>query len=145
MASPLFERLARPLTVDGGLLLLRFWLGGMMIYHGWGKVPPSEKFLAGVVEMGFPMPEVFGWAAALSEFGGGILLVLGLLSRPAALFGAATMAVAGFIRHADDPFGKKELAFAYLVLHLIVVLTGPGRIALDSLLASRRNRSTAQP
>ena len=137
--APLFSRLARPLTVDGGVLILRVWLGAMMISHGVGKVfGTPEKFMEGVAGMGFPMPEVFAWAAALSEFAGGILLVFGLFARPAALLGAITMAVAAFIRHADDPFGKKELALTYLVLHLVVILAGPGRFSLDWLLGRRK-------
>jgi len=139
--TSLFARLTRPLTVDGGLLLLRIWLGSMMISHGVGKVFGTPgKFMESVAGMGFPMPEVFAWAGALSEFAGGILLIGGLLSRPAALLGGITMAVAAFIRHADDPFGKKELALTYLVLHLVVLLAGPGRISMDSYLASRTGK-----
>jgi putative oxidoreductase len=43
--------------------------------------------------MGLPAPELFSWLAGLTEFGGGLLLTLGSLTRPTALFIAATMLV----------------------------------------------------
>ena len=132
--------LLRPVAVDTASALLRVWLGTMGMVHGYGKVFGGiGKFTGGVASMGFPAPELFAWAAALSEFAGGALLVLGLLTRPSALFMALTMAVAGFIRHADDPFKVKELALTYLVLSIVVLLTGPGRFSLDALLARRRS------
>src|SRR3989338_5873123 len=85
---------------DIGLLWLRVLTGLGMAYHGYGKVfgGSMDKMTEGVAAMGFPAPEFFAWAAALSEFAGGILLVLGLFTRPAALFILITMAVAVFIK-----------------------------------------------
>lgn len=138
MTHSLFDRLSRPLTVEGGILLLRLWLGAMMIFHGWGKVfNPSAKFITGIGDMGFPMPEVFATAAAWSEFGGGVLLVLGLFARPAAIFGAITMGVAAFMKHGNDVFGDGEQALTYLILHVIILLIGPGRFSLDCIIAWR--------
>lgn len=132
MASRFSAFLNRSYSHDNAVLLLRLWLGAMMIVHGYGKVFGGlERFTAGVEKMGFPAPELFAWAAALSEFGGGILLILGLFTRPAAIFVTCTMFVAAFIRHMDDPFGKKELSITYLVLALILLITGPGRLSLD--------------
>ena len=124
--------LSRSWSRDSAVLLLRVWLGAMMIYHGYGKVfERIDGFTEGVAKMGFPMPEFFAWAGALSEFGGGILLILGLFSRPAALFVSSTMFVAAFVRHLDDPFGKKELALTYLVMAIALAITGPGKYSLD--------------
>ncbi|MGE3802954.1 MAG: DoxX family protein [Candidatus Kapaibacterium sp.] len=130
--------LTRSWSRDWAILLLRLWLGSMMIYHGWGKVFGNiDKFTEGVAKMGFPMPEFFAWSAALSEFGGGLLLIFGLFTRPAAMFVGITMIVAGFVRHLDDPFGKKELSLTYLVLALVILIAGPGKAALDRLLFNR--------
>ncbi len=87
----------------------------------------------GVTKMGFPMPVVFAWAAALSEFAGGILLALGLLARPAAFFIFCTMTVAAFVVHGKDPLNVKELAFAYWAVAGALMLTGPGDLSLDKL------------
>lgn len=128
--------IARALTQsysrDGAIAFLRIWLGAMMIVHGYSKVfGDNTRFFEGVADMGFPVPELFGWLAAFSEFGGGVLLILGLLTRPAALLVAATMGVAAFVRHFDDPFGNKELPLTYMVIAIALLIAGPGKISLD--------------
>lgn len=120
-------------TADLGLLFLRVFAGlSLALAHGLGKLPPSERFLTGVAEMGFPLPILFGWAAGLSEFGGGILIAAGLLTRPAALAIACTMAVAAFVRQAGDPFLERELALLYGTVALMLILAGAGRYSIDA-------------
>ena len=124
---------------DVGLLLLRVFAGlTMAVAHGWKKVADPSGIIENAAGLGFPMPALFGWAAALSEFLGGLLLAVGLLTRPSALLIAVTMAVAGFLRHASDPFQKKELAFVYLAVAICFVLTGSGRYGVDPLIQPRR-------
>lgn len=69
-----------------------------------GKIRPSDGFTQGIADMGFPAPQSFAWAAGLLEFGGDILLALGLMTRPASLLIGVTMLVVAFIRHVADPF-----------------------------------------
>lgn len=127
-----------PICSDTGLLILRVAFGAGMVYHGYGKVTGDlSKFVEGVAALGFPMPFFFAWAAALSEFLGGLFLMAGFLTRPSALLIAFTMAVAAFGRHADDPFQKKELALAYLFAALCLIFTGSGRLGADAKFASR--------
>ncbi len=66
---------------DIGLLWLRVLMGAGIAYHGYGIVfgGNMEHFAQSVAHLGFPRPEIFAWAAALSEFLGGILIALGLL------------------------------------------------------------------
>jgi putative oxidoreductase len=131
--------LVQPYSYDVPVLMLRLWLGATGIVHGYPKVfGGMEKFTEGVAKMGFDPPGLFAWAAALAEFGGGILLIVGLLTRPAAVMMAVTMFVAGFIAHGDDPFKVKELALCYLVLSLVIFLIGPGRFSLDAVLFRKR-------
>ena len=118
-----------------GFLALRVWTGlSLALAHGLGKVPPSEKFVAGVVELGFPLPALFAWAAGLSELLGGILLALGLATRPASFFIMVTMLVAGLLRHAADPFSVKEKAFIYAFIAVCFLIVGAGKLSLDSLI-----------
>jgi putative oxidoreductase len=127
-------------VADAGLLLVRLFAGLALAFaHGAGKMPPSERFAAGVAELGFPAPEVFAWAAGLSEFLGGLLLAIGLLTRPAALAIAFTMGVAAFGRHAADPFADKEKALLFLAVALMFLLVGSGRYGLDRLIYRRRD------
>jgi putative oxidoreductase len=120
---------------DAGLLVLRLAAGlGMAFAHGIKKLPPPQGFIDGVGSLGFPAPSLFAWLAALAEFGGGLLLAVGLLTRPAAFTMAFTMAVAFFMQHGGDPFKVKEPAFLYLAVSLCFLLTGPGRFSVDGLI-----------
>ena len=122
---------------DLGLFALRV-LGGVGIaIHGYPKVFEAGK-IAGLTDaartMGFPVPVLFAWAAALSELLGGILVALGLGTRVAAFFIFCTMSAAAFIHHRADPLGTRELALAYWTISLTVMLTGPGGLSLDRML-----------
>src|SRR5215203_2186929 len=123
---------------DLGLLILRAGAGAFIAYgFGFAKVyrdgtfGPPEQLISGVKGMGFPAPTAFAWIVALTEFVGGILLALGLFTRPMALALTFNMAVAGFVAHAKDPFAVKEHALLYMVAFATFIFTGAGRYSLD--------------
>jgi putative oxidoreductase len=129
---------------DFGLLVLRVAFGVYIALHGWGKVYSNgqfglpEQLVAGVTSMGFPAPTLFAWMAALTEFLGGILIALGLLTRPAALALVINMSVAAFVAHGEDPWyapggRSKEMALLYLAPFVVLLLTGAGRFSIDRL------------
>ncbi len=126
------------LSANVALLILRVFTGLSLAFaHGIHKLPPSERFIEGVANMGFPTPALFGWAAGISEFFGGIFLALGLLTRPSAFFIFITMMVAAFVRHAPDPFSVKEKALLFAIVALALVLIGAGKYSLDAVLGKR--------
>lgn len=117
------------------MTLLRVVAGLLMAsLHGFGKVPPSAELIQGTAGLGFPMPELFAWAAALSELVGGVFLALGLFTRPSALFLGITMFVAAFGVHLNDALQTKELSLIYLFIALIFVFRGGNRLAVDNLI-----------
>ena len=136
---------------DLGLLVLRVGVGLMMaIGHGKSKMfgaggfGPPAQLVEGVEALGFP--GFFAWLVALAEFGGGILLALGLLTRPAALALSFNMAVAAFMAHGKHPWfmsgtgPAKEPALLYLVPFIAVMLMGAGRYSLDRLVSRRTTK-----
>lgn len=124
---------------NAGIALLRIFAGASLaLAHGFGKIPVTPQFIENTANLGFPMPTVFAWAAALSEFLGGSFLALGLFTRLSGFFVAFTMAVAAFGVHLNDPFGKKELALMYLFVGLCFMLKGAGDWSLDAVLRKRK-------
>src|SRR5690606_37347068 len=108
-----------------GFLLLRV-IGGLSLAfaHGLGKVPPSDGFIGRVTGMGFPMPELFAWLSATAEFGGGLLLALGLFTRPAAFLVVGNMVIVALMAHAGDPFSGREKAVLFGAIALFCLLAG---------------------
>lgn len=124
---------------SAGMALLRIFAGLSMAFgHGFKKLPPSEGFIATVKGLGFPAPELFAWVAALSEFGGGILLALGLATRLSSLMVLGTMVVAFAGVHLRDPFDKQEMALLYLFVSLLFFLRGAGAWSIDALISGKR-------
>jgi putative oxidoreductase len=131
----MFGSTANARTTDLGLLILRVFTGlALAIAHGAGKFPPTERFIDGVAKMGFPQPAIFAWAAAGAELIGGVLLAIGLLTRPSALFIAITVGTAAFVRHAADPFSGKEKALLFLAVAVLYLLAGAGRYSIDAMM-----------
>lgn len=126
-------------AADLGLLILRVLAGLALAFaHGLGKIPPSEGFVSMVGNMGIPAPGLFTWLSGLAEFGGGILLALGLLTRPAALFIIINMLTALLIAHAGDPFGDREKAFLFCAIALLYLFAGAGQYSVDARIRDRR-------
>lgn len=139
-----------------GLLVLRAVVGLAFAFHGWPKIQNPMHWMDAMG--GQDMPGVLQALAALSEFGGGIALVVGLLTPLAALGIGATMSVAVFHVHLkmQHPFVSArggpsyELAAVYLAAAILFLLVGPGRLSLDALLfgssvpASRSNAATEE-
>ena len=123
---------------DIGLLCTRLFFGFSMAFaHGINKVPPSEKWVQNVKELGFILPDLFAWSAGLSELLGGILIALGLCTRGASFFVLITMLVAAFIAHDGDPYRKMELGLCYGVVSLMLMSLGAGRYSIDRLISAR--------
>lgn len=117
------------------MLLLRVTVGLFMaLLHGYGKLPVSDEFIQGTASLGFPFPFFFAWAAGLTEFLGGILLALGVFTRPVGFLLAVTMGVAAFMQHAADPLQVKEMALLYFVMAIVFMVRGGNKFSVDSLI-----------
>ena len=117
------------------LSLLRIVSGLIFLEHG------TQKFLS------FPAGQMAGagWAlaqpghyAGIIEISCGLLIALGLFTRPAAFLASGTMAVAYWLSHAPRDFfpvnnmGDAAILFCFVFLYL--VFAGPGPLSLDARL-----------
>lgn len=136
-----FQPLALPQLPSGALLLLRLISGLAFVYHGWGKIQNPFGWMGDESAV----PGIFQFLAALSEFGGGIAWMVGLVT-PLASFGMlCTMIVATYM-HAvvkGDPFvghgGSYEPALVYLGISLLFIAMGPGKFSADRYLFGERS------
>ncbi|TNG91697.1 DoxX family protein [Pasteurellaceae bacterium USgator11] len=123
------------------LALLRIIAAYMFIWHG------TAKFFEYPVSMtggngGVALFSQYGLAGVL-EIGGGILLALGLFTRPVAFLLSGQMAVAYFMVHGAAGnilmplLNQGELAALYSVVFLYFVFAGPGALALDNKICKK--------
>lgn len=128
-----------------GAMLMRLVLGVIMLAHGYEKIIPRGALYAFTQEVAhLGMPPWLGYAAAFTEFFGGLLLILGLLSRVAALGCAIDMGVAVVKVHLHA--GLKghpgqagfEFPLALFAIALMLVFTGSGLLGLDRVLGKGR-------
>lgn len=125
-----------------GLLGMRIALGAVMIVHGYPKVIGIHGVEKSFSSMGLPW-----WSAYLSagaEFFGGILIIIGLLTRPAAVALLIDMVVAIAKVHWKNGLvgqGNYQLPMTLAALSLALIFFGGGPIALDAILGRGRGGS----
>jgi len=144
----LFQLTFLPTSNAIALLVLRLWLGGSMLaLHGWGKLINYSS-----LSTSFPDPLGVGAhfsliLALVGEVLCPILLMLGFVTRLAALGAATTMAVAWYAVHKMALTGAQsgELAFIYLAGFVALVLAGAGRYSLDGTGGAGGGSSRVKP
>lgn len=129
--------------IDAALLLLRLAFAGIMIAHGAQKlfVFGIGNVTGGFEKMGIPMAGLMGPFIALLEVLGPIALVIGLLTRLAALGLALDMLGAIFLVHLKNGFFNPqgiEFPLALAAAYFAIVIAGPGAYSLDAVIARRR-------
>lgn len=132
-------------AADVGLLLIRLILAAVFVFHGGQKLfglfggPGLSAIAEGFGKMGFPLPMVSALLAGSAEFFGGLVLLIGVGARIAAVPMAFTMFVASFAVHGKAfsmQHGGMEYALTLAVTLVAVVLMGPGRLTIARLFDS---------
>jgi putative oxidoreductase len=128
--------------IDTALAVLRIALGVTFIMHGGQKlfVYGFDGVTGAFSQMGIPAPGFFGPFVGFVEFFGGIAIVLGLLTRLAALGVGSTMVVAILTVHLKQGFfnpGGVELPLALLASAIALVIAGAGAYSADAAIAKR--------
>ena len=128
------------------LLLVRLYWGWQFMQTGWGKLNNLPKVTEFFTTLGIPMPGITAHFIAGLEFAGGILLILGLGSRLIALLLTVNMLVAYITADREALFSVisnpdkfyAAAPYTFLFASLIVLIFGPGKLALDELFAGWR-------
>lgn len=125
------------------LSVLRIMTGLLFLQHGTAKYLgfPAIDYFANLDPLSLP-----GIAGVL-ELVGGVLIVLGLFTRPAAFILSGLMAAAYFIAHAPQDFyplvNQGELAVLYSFVFLYFVAAGPGPWSVDAAIRGSSQKSAA--
>jgi putative oxidoreductase len=127
------------------LLLVRLDWGYQFFESGWAHLHTMPKFIEFMTGLGIPAPTLNAYFVAVLETVGGILLALGLGSRLISLLLAGDMFVA-FITADSEAFKSifssdpdkffNAAPHAFLFIALIILAFGPGKFALDTLVAA---------
>jgi putative oxidoreductase len=124
------------------LLFVRLYWGWQLAQSGWGKLHNLANVTSFFTSLNLPYPAETAVFISCVEFFGGILLALGLLSRMTALVLTINMAVAyvtadreALLSFFSDPDKFYAAApYTFLVASVIILLFGPGKLALDALI-----------
>jgi len=130
---------------DFAVLIIRLFIGPCFVVHALGKLGVvgngnMDGFASWLEDLGVPFAAFQARMAMVSELAGGILLTVGLFTRPACLVLMVTMIVAGKLGHrgagyliTNDPPGA-EYTINLAVIAFALFVTGPGTVSLDALI-----------
>jgi putative oxidoreductase len=126
------------------MLAVRLYWGWQFMQTGWGKLTNIGKVIHFFTDLGIPAPALNAYFVSGLEFGGGLLLVLGLGSRLIALPLVIDMMVAYILADREALFSiisnpdkfTAAAPYTFLVASLLVLIFGPGKLSLDTLLAA---------
>lgn len=125
---------------DVGVLILRLAFGFQLVKVSYlNALYPAEnipQFVAFLTALGFPMPSIGAYVAAYTEFLGGILLLLGLWTRWAAMFLIINFSVAFTMAHLrlNDDYQNTFASANLLAVNIFLLLNGPGKYSIDEWL-----------
>lgn len=133
-------------------LLTRLVLGEGFFLTGHGKLENVGNTVQFFTDLGIPFPELNAAFVSRLEFYGGIALALGLLTRLVAAGLASTMVVAlltadrerflGALRLSGDQNLTDVVPFVFLLFLAWLVISGPGVVSADALVARWLRRSS---
>ena len=139
----LFPQTFRGKGVSFLILCIRLFFGVLFFMHGLDKMTNFDQ-------LSLTFPDIMGFGSYMSlmlsifaEFCCSLFLIFGLLVRVLLIPMIIAMAVAFFDVH-DAMMPEGELSLIYLIVFIIIYLTGPGRISLDYLIDARFKNESRQ-
>jgi putative oxidoreductase len=141
---------ASPRQLSLGIALVRIITGVVFLAHGCQKffVFGIAGATAAFGQMGVPAPSITAPLVAIVEVAAGIALILGLLTRLAALGLAINMLGAIFLVRLKGGFfipNGAEYETVLFVACVALVIAGAGALSIDDAIAMRRSAATGDP
>lgn len=131
-----------PLWYNEGLFVVRLVLGFFMAYHGWEVFDKNlmDEYAKWDQFKGGPSPVFMVYLGKYAELVAGVLLILGWLTRLAAITVIVTMAyIAFFVGKGVIWYGDQH-PFMFVLLGLVFLFTGPGCYSLDAARELKKNK-----
>jgi putative oxidoreductase len=127
------------------LLFVRLYWGWQFAQTGWGKLHHLDKIASFFTSLNIPFPTLNAHLVSSFEFIGGILMILGLGTRPTGLLLTGNMLVAYWTADREALFsvfsdpGKFYVAdpYTFLFASAMILIFGAGPFSVDTLLAKR--------
>jgi putative oxidoreductase len=124
-------------------LIGRLLMGWIFVSSGFGKLMNVAGFAAVLTKRGVPAPSFMGWLGAIVEFGGGLLIILGVKIRYVAILMILFVIVATLISHRYWDYPAEQLAAQHTNFWknitiigglLFMFLAGAGRYSIDGMM-----------
>lgn len=112
----------------------------MLLTHGWSKITHFSERLNSFADPVGLGPAVSLQLVIFAEFFCAIFLIFGFMSRIILIPIIINMAVIVLIVHGGSGFGKQELAMIYLLVFIVLLFLGPGKLSLDGKILKSRSR-----
>jgi putative oxidoreductase len=133
------------------LLAVRLYWGWQFMQTGWGKLSGIDKVIEFFTSLGIPAPALNAYFVSALEFGGGLLLILGLGARLIAVPMTINMLVAYITADREALFSifsnpdkfTGATPYTFLFACLLILIFGPGLFSLDAWLGARRSARVA--
>jgi len=146
--NPIFLKIFKdtnPTLVSIGLLLLRCTLGILLFIAGSGKLfgwfsgYGMKATIEGFGKIGISMPLIY--LSTYTELIGGLLITIGLLTRPAAFAVMINMLVATLVTLPNGFMGPTgaQTPFIFLIIDIVILLCGPMTFSMDALFFKKRD------
>ena len=131
---------ATQVVLENWLIIIRVIIGIMIAVYGLEAFNPEKMKgnVAWLTDIRLPAPVFMAYLGKITELIGGLLLIVGLGTRLAAIALVINMSVITFLMGGGKIFGDAQLPFLFLLFFLCFILNGGGKWSLDNLLFNQK-------
>lgn len=115
-----------------GPLFIRIGLAAVFLVHGGAKFMNMENITMFFTKAGIPLPGITSWLVAIFEFGGGLLVLLGVFTNiGAAMISVVMVGAMIYVKFSQGFMGGWEFDLVLLLMAVSLFFTGSGRYGVE--------------